>query len=113
MKILKFYQFIKESGIGGVNVGGVNFGTDRGDVGTSNFGKKGDYNFNKRGSMNPIDSNLIYSDYKNDYYSQSDIRALLFKYDVWCKQHNETPIEINNFDSKTLDYILRTIDSVS
>lgn len=111
MRIKLFEEYIKESGIGGVTVGGVNFGTDKGDIGFANFGAKGDSSFNQRGAMNPLDNNLIYSDYTRDYYSQTDIRALMFKYDVWCKQHNEEPLEITNFGTKTLDYILRTLDS--
>jgi hypothetical protein len=111
MRIYKFAEYIKESGIGGVNVGGVNFGTDKGNIGSAHFGKKGDSSFNKRGDMNPIDNNLVYSEHTGDYYSQNDIRALMFKYDVWCKQNNEEPLEVANFDTKTLDYILRTIES--
>lgn len=111
MRIKRFEQFINESGIGGVNVSGVNFGSDKGDVGTANFGAKGDASFNQRGDMNPIDNEMVYSDYKQDYYSQTDIRAILFKYNVWCKQNNEEPIEFNEFSAKNLDYMLRCLDS--
>ncbi len=111
MRIKRFTQFVNESGIGGVTVGGVNFGTDKGDVGTSHFGQKGDSSFDKRGDMNPVDTELIHSEYTGDYYSQTDIRAILFKYIVWAKQNNEEPMEITNFETKTLDYMLRAIDS--
>ena len=110
MRIKLFEQFIKESGIGGVNVGGVNFGTDKGGVG-SNFGDKGDASFNQRGEMDPVDSQMTFSDYNQDYYSQTDIRALIFKYNVWCKQNNEEPMPMSEFSTQNLDYILRTLDS--
>jgi len=109
--IMNFDEFITESGIGGVNVGGVNFGSDKGDVGSANFGMKGDQSFNKRGAMTTLDNNLIYSELKGDYFSESDIRELLIKYDVWLKQNGETPVDTTDLRTKNLDYILKLIES--
>ena len=111
MRIYKYEEYLKESGIGGFNFGGVNYGSDKGDVGSANFGDKGDSSFNQRGTMNPIESGMVFSEHTGDYYSQNDIRALIFKYNVWCKQHNEEPMEMSDFSTKNLDYMLRTIES--
>lgn len=111
MRIYNYKEYLKESGIGGFNFGGVNYGTDTGDVGTSNFGDKGDSSFDQRGDMNPIETTMVFSEYTGDYYSESDMKELLFKYNIWCKQNNEDPIEVSDFGTRTLDYILRTMDS--
>ena len=115
MKIYKYLDFINEYNGGGslpvMHFKGVNFGDGgKKDVGVANFGDKGDKSFNKRGVMNPIEDNLIYSEYTNKYYSSTDIRDLLFKYDIWCKQNNEPIIPINSINSKTLDYILKILN---
>lgn len=114
MRIHKYIEFIKEYQVGGslpvFNFTGVNYGNGKDGV-AGTFGGKTDPAFNKRGSMNTLDDNLVYSEHTGDYYSETDIRALLFKYDVWAKQNNEEAIEITDIGTKTLDYILRTIDS--
>jgi len=109
MKIYTFNQYIKESGIGGVTVGGINFGSESGNIGTSNFGAKADPSFNQRGAMNPLDNNLIYSELTGNYYTPSDIKEIIARYNTWCKENNEEPIDMSKFGSKTLDYILKFI----
>ncbi len=117
MKIYKYIEFIKEYQVGGslpvMHFKGVNYGDSgsKSDVGTANFGDKGDSSFDKRGTMKLLDRSLVYSEHTGDYYSDTDIKALMFKYDIWCKQNDEEPIEITNFGTKTLDYILKTINS--
>lgn len=101
-----FKEFINESGIGGVNVGGVNFGSSGTDVGKSNFGKKGDSSFDKRGQMNPIDGTGIYSEVKDVYLSSGEVKDLLRRYDIWCKQNGGGSIPITNIDTKNIDYII-------
>jgi len=115
MRIKRYAEFIKEQyQVGGslpvFTYTGVNYGNGKDGV-AGTFGGKTDPAFSKRTAMNTLDDNLVYSEHTGEYYSETDIRALLFKYYVYCKQNNEEPIEITDLSTKTLDYILRTMDS--
>ena len=110
MKIKLYKDFINESGgIGGITVGGVNFGSEGGNVG-STFGEKGDFTFNKRGAMNPIDSSMIYSELKDKYYTFSEISEIQKMYDeLLINDNTDSLSEIIITDGKTLDFIIRKL----
>ena len=108
MNIKSYKRFVESlSGPGNLPMftyTGVNYGNPNKGV-SGHFGDKP--NIGPKTQSSNLDGILIGTD--DDIYTQDDVKDLLLKYDIWCKQNNESPIPIDKMDSKTVSYISNLI----
>jgi len=105
---------VNEPGYGqGAHVGnwGVNYGNpSQGVRGT--FGDKGDPTSNhlpqqKKSHTYPT---AMYDPYSDKYLVEDEVKDLINRYKVKCKQNSEDPIDIESINSKTIEFMQKYLN---
>ena len=84
---------------------GVNYG-DQNKTPRDHFGDKPRLSTDTQPSQVSGDQFVLTDE---EFMDQDEVKDLLRRYDIWCKQNNEQPIPLDKLDGKTIGYIVDLI----
>ncbi|CAG7579881.1 MAG: hypothetical protein SLAVMIC_00141 [uncultured marine phage] len=110
MSRIKTYKMFLEELNGPSNVPqfifkGVNYG-DGNNTPRDHFGDKNRLSTDTPQSKVSGDSFVLTDE---EFMDQDEVKDLLRRYDIWCKQNEQDPIPLDNLDGKTIGYIVDLI----